>query len=752
MPPSGGSPASGEQSASSPPVSPADRPTSVNTPPLESSSQLEIPESPRMPIQSPDEAPQSASPRTVIDLPAEEEYHNRAFTAVGSWDNSSAPKPDRDALDFQPGDEGFLTHAVTDGRHLYYQARMLPDDRRGYIPADCVEIGTGIGGYLTVRINGFSPVRTDFGHNPPAGDTVLEKTIRALLRAFGEKASDELEFLRDTCKDALSDNNKRYQAGHQIIQGIKDAGLWDFLKNGPRFTVGQLRSHGRKIDKDTKKTGIYLRVYHTIWRLYTGQTRKSFGERNFENGHDGAINKNDQSLKHYRDVQGVKDTDKDIDKIQVCVLPVSHGKPIFDIAEQIVTLLFESYSPGLNQQDVQHGVDLDPNTSEEERLDSVKNLTGAAREAFCLQSLAADVFSQTGWPGAVQRNDFVQGNTYRGLNWDSPAGRVTSPDSHHQDQLIWTRVVGTETTEYHRPALTAVRNKNADTFNVSVCTSRPKGKGHVFGVQIPLNNALGLENGDTVYAVVEITNDGRPHATPYLRAPALKVYDDQDEALQVGIRLDSKADDGTWNRVYVQSSGRLSASEPVILRYPMVLGLKKHLEQRIIANSPIWMQDVSDAFGVAKVVDLGFNHMLQQYTLSDIHGPDTPTQVAQRFNNTNIVAQYQQANLTNIDVPWPTTHPSKAFSGIHNRRSKCDSCFALRNQGLGKTLKQLCEHVPGTNRCQLCTILNRVCSWSPDEQTKTPAAVALLTSVKAPDAVYDLGDEYDVQRAVTIGL
>lgn len=232
-----------------------------------------------------------------------------------------------------------------------------------------------------------------------------------------------------------------------------------------------------------------------------------------------------------------------------------------------------------------------------------------------------------------------------------------------------------------------------------------------------------------------------------------KAYTDQSAAEQVAIRLNWKDTSGKWHHRYVQSQTLLSPHlrEPVFPAYKNMIGLKNFLQKRVVQNSPQWAQRHMDVLGVAQVSTLGYDHMSQEYTLTEKHQASGTITMGQRVSDQDVANTLDAAGAQRRGQAWfpnPSIARSLPGQGFDPARRKCDSCLVLARASTHIT----CQRHLNSYQCDNCQKLNRQCTWTRDNLVAQGTSLSSIFSKPAAlDAsVLDAADGFDIKAAQEI--
>ncbi|KPI35561.1 uncharacterized protein AB675_10914 [Cyphellophora attinorum] len=589
------------------------------------------------------------------------------------------------------------------------------NDNRGFVPRNVVDVGIGKWGEITVAgIN--VPLPDPPAVKVPKAGTVLSKTLRAMTLALRD--SDDLP-VNPVLRNALEDNATRDSHLVTIEKGLRETGF-EATFALERWTFEDLKATGQRIVTPNgsgspfdDKCGIYLRLfydcnsgsedYEVIVKkygrpkdsMYGGKTKRTFPKR--EQEHEMAADPTSKS--HHYSAAGQCDPEHGVRAVPFITLPRNAVDSLFALAEQLTIMLLELGVPVMK---IQHDQLEIVSATEVTKRSFVGGFSFAEdiRIGRVIHQISLKVSQQTGWLGTFSRSKFSD-NPGMGCNWQMPAcegwgGTVT-----------WVKFVEGNITYYSRHAKQskdAGNDRKTNEIQLQI-----KGKRMRLGCEAP--------KGCDAFVVAEITNDGTPHPASLARLPKFPVYEGQDAANQLAIRLLWKEKNGKWKAQYSQTSQVWTKLDQdyAFFSYGAAVALKAYFEREPI-SCPEWFTDFAKGIGVAESVrEVSFSHMTQTYTLTEVpikHGSPREVGLLGDPARTRSVIE-NDIGYENIAAAWPPDSADKGKSLMQTPvkgrpRSNCDVC---RYFG-----RAPCTQIGNTNQCLGCLRMNTPCSWTPTKR------------------------------------
>jgi hypothetical protein len=185
------------------------------------------------------------------------------------------------------------------------------------------------------------------------------------------------------------------------------------------------------------------------------------------------------------------------------------------------------------------------------------------KAAQVFSSFAQRIFKITGWK--------LSGIS--GLNWSTPLTEVVT-----YERTIWTGTFLPPSRDFlpgktlmkifRRPAAkigrTAVDYKGNRTSTLRLLKTSPftdQTKLH-FGISKAIMDSCGLKVGQIVYSVVEIMLNGKSHATPYARLPAVGPFPDWPNLNAMALIIDHKTETDGWKSIPLENSNFFTEARP----------------------------------------------------------------------------------------------------------------------------------------------------------------------------------------------
>jgi hypothetical protein len=295
-----------------------------------------------------------------------------------------------------------------------------------------------------------------------------------------------------------------------------------------------------------------------------------------------------------------------------------------------------------------------------------------------------------------------------GLNWTTPLTEVGG-----YERTIWTGTFLPPSRDFlpgktlmkvfRRPALKIgkyVDSKGGQIHTLRLLTrnySSVQTKLH-FGITKAIMKRCGLEVGQTVYPVVEIMLNGRPHATPYARLPAVGPFPDWPNlnSMAVIIIYESKTDG--WKSVPLENSNFFTEAAPgtrganseaapylsaVYCRTSALIG--GLMRYKYTGPIPPWASEVPQV----RVLNTSWDHYTQRMELSPAKPWSmAPPRLLTRDETSKLLdARYRirRNNGPDIRLVMGRTPAGKfqgAGMGSGKARKLCDLCFIVSSDAI----------------------------------------------------------------------
>lgn len=227
-----------------------------------------------------------------------------------------------------------------------------------------------------------------------------------------------------------------------------------------------------------------------------------------------------------------------------------HSDALLKIAEHTITTLCYSWNPKL--------------------LKSTSDIVAFGRYARSWKAaqvfsiLALRIFKATGWK--------LSGIS--GLNWSTP---LTESQTH--ERTIWVGTFLPPSREYlpgktlmkifRRPGV-RITSTPFDYKGVTIYFVMLQHRSHSgdqtslhFGISAKIMERCGLEPGQTVYPAVEIMLNGKSHATPYARLPAIGPFPDWPNLNSMAVILEYESKTDGWKSIPLENTQFFGVAAPL---------------------------------------------------------------------------------------------------------------------------------------------------------------------------------------------
>lgn len=635
-------------------------------------------------------------------------------------------------------------------------ARVGIADRKGqqvgHIPLAVMVIGNGrrYGDWKTIDdtiIESTAVIRAPLTR--PEGQTLLERAIDGLLAAFHDNQHSLDLVLSEWVDPRIDTQEKRRNLTACIIDGYKNAGLFDVLKNGD-FTMQAILDAGTDIKHGLKADGLYLRFYTDVVAappqsdLHIGSSKDI---DNCNRSHDkinpgkagahGTATRNCQ----WRRAISLSSMKTDFDEWRY-------------LAEQVTFLLFGNYNDRLfrdnqkpdtqssdalqnvadqldSSEEPPEGLEMDGDDAEdgEGQVEKAERRRGNWRvykmAARALTAIADKTLPALGWTPAIQRPSFAGSRfgTIRGLNFQSPATAESS-------QMIFTK------TYLPQHALTLYSRRSCVMSTAGqICQlgSASRRTGHCVKFTLPAKVTPPV--GTKVYLVFEIT-DSLPHPQNWAGLPTVCAYDDAKRASTLAVRAmwKSPSTEGRYETVYCFAGGEqdkkftFDASQPgSIVDLGRAIGILNFLQRCELVQDRRCM-DVR--YGIAKVVQVSFDN-LQQALVKKQDDPIRKVQAGHLRPAAQIAQDLKDAGAEKVGGEFGK------FTAKHTgQRKKCDRCYLHELDG-DRAFRKVdvasaaCTRVPGKTSCVSCDKAGIPCTWTDTDALKQNEALQLALLPRA---------------------
>jgi hypothetical protein len=538
--------------------------------------------------------------------------------------------------------------------------------------------------------------------------TLLGTTITRLITAFRQSPPALLG-------GKLSQFIDKYNIiviSNAILQGIKEAGLYQVMKDGNFDAQSMITKATHRIDSAnaSHKGGVYARfrvssATVTYWLpktkyLYIGKTN-DFGAR---------FGTHPSTRNTYGDLTRNSDV---LCMIAVCILPPTSESGLYYLAEQIFVCLLQTYKRFL--------LDCQPNVV----IPGSISMSGPAQY---FDDVSKEVFKMTDWTGGVSRPGF---NVTEGANISSPLTEwAYSSDKHlfiRTDVDIKDGNTGTTVPmAFFQRAKQLVAGPAKSNAQPRVRVFK---RGAEFATGTPSMVLSYPINGKTLadyplpgtpyQLVFEVRKDGTPHPHGYARLPEIGCFVNWGQANSFAARIEWEypANSGKWRSRYLQAGhptgehlfGRVNNVPGALNTYAKSLSFLQWLVGARPNHNHAW---IPTAVGSAHVLMAEFN-MLNQSIL--FRPPGSSEQIVMlsgaRRSDNDIKAQMRLPgyDLENVDGEFGDFNPGK-----YPRSKVCDTCALipsnLGNLGITDTG---CVQVGNSRVCTTCVHFGRpCCSWS----------------------------------------
>ncbi|KAK3079655.1 hypothetical protein LTS18_004213 [Coniosporium uncinatum] len=352
--------------------------------------------------------------------------------------------------------------------------------------------------------------------------------------------------------------------------------------------------------------------------------------------------------------------------------------------------------------------------------------------ARTFHSTAKQAFAVSGWNPT---------KTWEGLNWNS-----STTEGFCSGAINWTKHE-IQTPNYtgfqiRRAKLTSIKDPKKNTSKRIIDFKTPHEPGDLsVDVQVLQEDLPGLAANSIYYMVIEICTSG-PHPRAWARLPRLQVFDDQDAAQKVAIKVeyfDTKKK--AWVHHYVHATYVFTASpvpdnvpeaDGYLNAYWKAVGIYNVAFGLYFPNPRPWYKRYSNL----EILALEYKHVEQE-----IHfkmQPRSPIPRLQRLPLDRVGKTMSDAGAKNVGKPFPRAVGEKRSSkDAGGKQNRCDSCylnqlghrstkqrlhdlaahktgrvmsgtFDVRNKGLDPG----CDRAENTDQCTNCRLLGRPCSWT----------------------------------------
>ncbi|KAI4604615.1 hypothetical protein J4E80_011014 [Alternaria sp. BMP 0032] len=533
--------------------------------------------------------------------------------------------------------------------------------------------------------------------------TVLGKTITRLISAFRhsppsfapEKISAYIEKANITALTLT------------IIDGIKQAGLYDVLTSKAPFNAKQLIAPAKHkiVDLDSSNSsGVYARVHWTKekdvsrWEgsstyLYVGKTN-DFASRN-------------EQHKHGQSSYGDLTRNSEVTKmIALCVLPNTADHGLYYLTEQIFVCLLDTYRPDV----------VDPSHTSPEMLPFFQ-------PAKYFVDISREVSKMTGWPGLIRRGPISSGVRY-GANCSSPLMEYAF--STEQFLFIRTDVdikcgnTGSVVPMafYRRSDKAVVSSARRKIFVKSIIKGgRKKSVIQFVWKSLPKKNMKpAVEKpppGSPFEMVIEVRKDGTPHPHAWARLPKIGRFKNWDQANSFAVRVEweSPRGSGKWNFQYLQATQlyrRLDNKVPgSFATYAKSVSFLQWLTNSKPNHNHTWIPRLQ---GAARVLQSELDFMNQAIKFREPKKDILMLSGEKRSDNDiKAVMNRQEYGLDRVDGDF-----GDFGSSTERSRQHCDTC-AMAAQNL-RAMFPDATCVPTKHNSRLCTNCEAFgrpcCSWT----------------------------------------
>jgi hypothetical protein len=548
--------------------------------------------------------------------------------------------------------------------------------------------------------------------------SVLGTTVTRLITAFRQSPA---RFAPAKLTDFI-DNANIAVLSRTIMQGIKDAGLYDILSQSAPFSAKDLVVAARYKIRDSSssnKAGVYARFHDSTdkvkyWKAkssycYVGKTN-DFGERHGQHQYTktsyGDLTRNSSNLV----------------MIALCILDAdSEHEAMFFLVEQIYVCLLETYREGL----LKAGI---ANTDMLKYYQAAKYFTDISKEVFRL----------TGWQGGIGRGPNSFGIQY-GANCSSPLLEYgTKFDKHlfiRTDADIKDEKTGSVVPMafYRRANHVVVSKKEWSTTDPRAVPNhmvlakklyKPDKSVIQFGFSIGKKaTAADIPLPGTSYElVIEVRKDGTSHPYAWARCSEIGRFENWNQANSFAVRIEWEypANSGKWRSKYLQATNfiiaQLDKQVPGSLTtYAKAISFLQWLTGATPNHSHLWIPRLS---GSARVLFSEFDCFNQTITFKE---PTDPIpMLSGQVRPYNVIKTHMNQSRYKLEHVDGTFRVFPA--GMKGPRTRCDTCLIIGEYLSKGTMPDTsCVQYQNSRGCTNCRALGRpCCSWTKNlRATKT---------------------------------
>ena len=345
----------------------------------------------------------------------------------------------------------------------------------------------------------------------------------------------------------------------------------------------------------------------------------------------------------------------------------------------------------------------------------------AVETALYFRTVSVKIFTQTKFPGAVNRPSF---NMKYGANYSSPFKEW----SLKSEQILFLRhdtltrlengsVMRVAVFRTAKPKIAHYRSKqrNNTGMEMNVFQKFHDGK-YFFGashIQRIMDGTVGPRQDDPYHLVFEVRRDGGAHPDGWSRLPTIGPFEDWDEARALAVRIEWEypPKSGQFRFRYMHTRKVYTFQDKAAagsnVNYIRSIAMTRWLFNADLNNTQPWVPKLR---GCAYVLQTHFN--LHNQTI-EVRAPSTFTMKSGAFRSpATTIAQMTSEGLSNANGQF----------GGNVRRSNCDTC-ALMLTAPKKELGE-CVQVQHSqfNVCKICVTFGRpACSWTQGEGLKGSA-------------------------------
>jgi hypothetical protein len=320
-----------------------------------------------------------------------------------------------------------------------------------------------------------------------------------------------------------------------------------------------------------------------------------------------------------------------------------------------------------------------------------------------------------------------------GLNHESPISRFgifkKSP---------WTRVRDPNGMTIYRTRLYNARKTKSQSYDCVIIGGANEDEDNRFRVQYSTDPRPPVNARSAV--VVEIKDNGERHPVPYARLSPIGGIRGSAECNAVGIRVEWEENGKTMtmplqsNTSYqVLADAHGNALRGVQYNLVKIQSLRRCLEQVKLANPQSWMKN----YGIARVLDVSFNHLRQEYILKEIFNEDAPITLTKSqivVDKAEIIQAYRDIGVPRdrIDSTWEVL----GQPAIGRLRKTCDRCYALCRIRVVSNIPSVpsgCNHSAG-NPCEACRGMGTVCTFTDTDDLKADSRLVEAVTFISPDS------------------